>query len=390
MPWRETSPMDQRLQFISDYLRNAWSMTELCERYEISRTTGYKWFGRYENEGPLGLLDRSRRPHHSPNAAPPGVVDALISARRRHPHWGPKKLLAILAARQPSWPWPAPSTAGAILKRHGLVESRRRRRRRQPATGRPRTESTAPNDVWTADFKGEFRTRDSQYCYPLTIVDDHSRYLLACRALLKPTTAATQASFAQLFRTVGLPRVIRTDNGIPFAGKGLARLSRLAVWWIRLGITPELIAPARPDQNGRHERLHRTLKEATVCPPATTPAAQQRRFTRFRQEYNELRPHEALGQIPPARCYKPSDCPWPDPLPLLEYPGHFQLRRVSTNGCMRWHNRPVFVSFVLTGMTIGLEPLTADAWDVYFGPRRLGVFVESKTRIENIATMKSD
>jgi len=386
MPWREASAMDQRLEFISDYLRHLWSMSDLCTRYGISRPTGYKWVGRYKAEGPAGLVDRSRRPHHSPNATDPEAVEALLAERRRHPRWGGKKLLPLLHARNPDLALPAVSTAELILKRHGLVESRRRRPRRRVAVP-ARTESTAPNEVWTADFKGEFRTRDGRYCYPLTIVDDYSRYLLACCALLKPTAAATRATFGRLFRRLGLPRVIRTDNGTPFAGKGLARLSRLAVWWIELGISPELIAPARPEQNGRHERLHRTLKEATALPPAGSARAQQRRFDRFREEYNRERPHEALGQVVPESVYEPSPRAWPEPLSPVDYPGHFELRRVGRDGCIKWHSQRVFVSFVLQAQRIGLEELTPGAWDVYFGPRRLGVFVEAERRIEDVSIL---
>lgn len=381
MPWRESSLMDQRLQFIAEYILEVFSMTELCVRYGISRKTGYKWVTRYVAEGPTGLLERSRRPHHSPRATPPEMVEALVAARRRHPDWGAKKLLPILAAQHPDWPWPAVSTANLILARHGLSASRPRRRR-HTAAPKPRTQSSAANDLWTADFKGEFRTGDRVYCYPLTIVDDYSRYLLACRALLKPTTADTRSSFARLFRTVGMPRVIRTDNGLPFAGKGLSRLSRLSAWWTRLGITHELIQPAHPEQNGRHERLHRTLKQHTVRPPAACRSAQQRRFNHFRQEYNEQRPHEALGQVPPGSFYTPSPRAWPEALPSVHYPGHFELRRVGTNGCMVWHTRPVFVSSVLSGESIGLEELAPGIWDVYYCTRRLGVFIEAETRIE--------
>lgn len=386
MPWRDTSPMEQRLQFISDYLRQLWSMAELCDRYRISRKTGYKWLARYEAGGRNGLYDRSRRPHHSPRATPQHLVDALIAKRSRHPRWGPKKLLLLLAAEHPDWPWPAPSTAGLILKRHGLVEPVRRRRRRSPE--KSRSESTAPNHVWTADFKGEFRTRDGRYCYPLTIVDDHSRYLLACRALLHPTTAATQNTFTRLFRQLGLPQVIRTDNGSPFAGRGLARLSRLAVWWIRIGITPELIAPGHPEQNGRHERLHRTLDDTTIRPAAASCRAQQRRFNHFRHEYNTLRPHEALGQVPPTTCYAPSARPWLNRLPPLEYPAHFELRRVASNGCIRWHRRQLFVSLTLAGQVIGLEEVTIGYWNLYLGPRRLGLLSEREGRVEDIGTLK--
>ncbi len=386
MPWRKVSLVDQRVEFIADLGTGVWSMTELCASYGISRKTGYKWAARFREAGPLGLGDRSRRPQHSPHAARPEVVEALLAVRRQHPRWGAKKLLPLLAVAHPDWPWPSLSTANRILQRHGLLKARPRRRRRLHPPS-PRTESQAANEVWTADFKGEFRTGDGRYCYPLTIVDDYSRFLLACRALLEPTTAATQATFARLFRRVGLPGVIRTDNGTPFAGKGLARLSRLAVWWIKLGITPELIAPARPEQNGRHERLHRTLKEATALPPAASCRAQQGRFNRFREEYNGLRPHEALGEQPPATHYQPSRRPWPRPLPAIAYPGHFELRRVS-RGCIKWHSRRVFLSFVLEGETVGLEELTPGVWNVYFGPRRLGIFSESKRRVEGLGQAK--
>ena len=388
MPWRETSPMDQRVGFINDYLRSHWSMTELCARYGVSRKTGYKWIDRFKAEGFHGLADRSRRPHHSPRATRSDVVEALIAAKRRHTDRGAKKLLPPLARERPDWPWPAVSTANLILKRHGLTNPQSRRRRRQPPPLCSRTESTGPNDVWTADFKGEFRTRDGRYCYPLTILDDHSRYLLTCRALLEPSTAATKATFLRLFRTQGLPSVIRTDNGTPFAGPGLAGLSRLAVWWMRLGIHPERIAPGHPEQNGRHERLHRTLKEATAFPPAASCEAQQRRFASFRKEYNDDRPHESLGQVPPAKYYASSPRPWPNCLPPLEYPAHFELRRADSNGCISWHTRRVFLSSVLAKEYIGLEELTTGVWDVYFGSRRLGIFNEAKHEVEDIAPVR--
>ncbi len=384
MPWREMSPMDQRLGFINDYLRQLFSMTELCARYGISRKTGYKWVARYEVEGPPGLADRSRRPHRSPRATRSDVVDALVAARKRRPDRGAKKLLATLKREHPDWPWPAVSTANLILKRQGLTQSRARQRRHRPPPVCSRTESQEPNDVWTADFKGEFRTRDGLYCYPLTILDDHSRYFLDCRALLAASTADTRSAFLRLFRTHGLPAVIRTDNGTPFAGPGLAGLSRLAVWWIQLGIRPERIAPGHPEQNARHERLHRTLKEATAYPPAASCNAQQRRFTRFRKEYNRERPHEALGQVPPAEHYRTSPRPWPRSLPPIEYPAHFELRRADTNGCISWRTRRIFLTSVLAKQYIGLEEIGLGVWDVYFGPRRLGLYLESKDEFQDV------
>lgn len=278
------------------------------------------------------------------------------------------------------------STANLILKRHGLVASRPRRRRHAVVCA-TLTQSRAPNDIWTADFKGEFRSGDGLYCYPLTAIDDHSRYLLTCRALVKATTVATRSAFLRLFHTRGLPRVIRTDNGIPFAAKGLSRLSRLSVWWTRLGITHELIEPAHPEQNGRHERFHRTLKQHTARPPAASRTAQQRRFDRFQREYNQQRPHEALGQRPPAEHYTalPRSCP--HTLPPIHYPAHFELRQVGTNGCIVWRTRRIFLSSVLSRECVGLEELTPGLWDVYYCTRRLDVFIEARGRIEEPETL---
>ena len=383
MPWKEMSLMDQRHRFIIEYGRGLWSATELCARYGISRKTGYKWLERYTLEGPSGLADRSRRPLTSPHATAELIVTALLELRRRRPSWSAKKLLWQLAQREPDWHLPAISTAQVILKRHGLVAPRGRRKRKRAHPGRPRTKSAAPNDIWTADFKGEFRTRDGRYCYPLTILDDHSRYVLACDAFLHPSHEATAASFRRVFCTYGLPRVIRTDNGAPFASTALARLSRLSVWWLQIGITPELIEPAHPEQNGRHERFHKTLKAETTRPPAASCAAQHRRFGHFRRDFNRHRPHESLGQTPPAQCYHPSPQRRPRRLVPVTYPAHFEQRRVSPNGCIKWRNRFVFVSSVLVGKTIGLEELAEGQWAAYFGTHYLGLFLETALTIED-------
>lgn len=381
MPWSETSPMEQRLLFVKDHARGLYPMSDLCDRYGISRKTGYKWLARYEAAGPTGLLDRSRRPHHCAHASPPEIVRALVHARRRYPYWGAGKLLEILARRHPSWPWPHRSTACEILERHGLVR-RRRRRRKHPRTSRPHAAMTAPNVVWTADFKGEFKTRDGRYCYPLTVVDGCSRYLLGCRALLHPTSAATKAAFVRLFRMYGLPQCIRTDNGEPFASVTLGRLSRLAVWWLQLGILPERIALGHPEQNGRHERLHRTLKEEATRPPAPSCAQQQRHFNRFRRRYNHLRPHESLGQRPPASVYYPSARPLPPRVPLFTYPAHFEVRRVGHGGGIRWRGQYVFVSKALAHEPIGLEAVSDAVWDVFVASLRIGQLHERTLTIE--------
>lgn len=299
MPWKETSPMDQRTRFVADHLRNALSITELCELYSVSRKTGYKWIDRYLKYGPAGLEERSRRPRCSPNQTSEEIVRALLEARRRHPQWGGKKLLALLHKRHPRWSLPGRSTACDILKRHGMVPLRRQRRR-LGHPGKPTSLILAPNDVWSADYKGQFRTGDGQYCYPLTVADGFSRYLLGCQALGSTAVAEAKPIFTRLFKEYGLPTRIRTDNGVPFATPTLGRLSRLSAWWVRLGILPEFIEPGHPAQNGRHERMHRTLKAETTRPAAGSLAAQQRRFNSFREEFNHERPHEALDQRPPA------------------------------------------------------------------------------------------
>jgi transposase len=242
--------MDQKLLFIADCARELFPIAELCRRYGISRKTGYKWIERFKEQGPEGLCERSRRPRHLARSTPPELIEPILEARRHHPSWGAKKLLAILVRRRPEIQWPPRSTVCGILKRRGLVSPRRRRRLGHP--GRPTTPMTAPNEIWTADFKGHFKTGDGLSCYPLTVKDGFSRFLLDVQAFLSPSHQLTQPVFERLFREYGLPTIIRTDNGAPFATTAIGRLSRLSVWWIRLGIFPELIEPAHPEQNARH------------------------------------------------------------------------------------------------------------------------------------------
>jgi transposase InsO family protein len=355
-------------------------MTALCARYSISRRVGYKWLDRFLRDGPAGLADRSRRPQHCPRALAPALVELLLTTRRAHPTWGPRKILAYLARRHRRPAWPAASTVGTLFSAHGLV--RRRSRRRPPGhPGRPTSPMTAPNGVWTADFKGHFPTRDGRRCYPLTIVDGYSRYLLACQALTGQTTTASQPVFERLFREYGLPARLRTDNGTPFATTGLCRLSRLSVWWLKLGIQPELIEPAHPEQNGRHERMHRTLKAETTRPPAGDRRAQQRRFSAFCREYNEERPHAALANATPASCYAPSPRPYPARLPTIEYPGHFEVFYVSRNGGIRFRQRWLSLTHALLEEYVGLEEIDDGIWNVYFGSFVLGRFDERDRHI---------
>ena len=382
MPWRSSSPMDLRTQFIVDYLRELNTISELCREYQISRKTAYKWIARYEAAGAAGLADRSRRPHHFSQATATDMVQELIAARHRHPSWGAKKLLKLLARRQPKSEWPARSTVCDILSRHNLVQGPRRRRL-IGHPGKPATIITAPNQVWAADFKGQFKTRDGYYCYPLTVTDGFSRYLLGCQALGSTSFTGAKPVFQRLFREFGLPERIRTDNGGPFASVSLARLSTLSAWFIRLGIVRELIEPGKPYQNGCHERMHRTLKAETTRPPAGNRATQQRVFNTFRQEFNQVRPHEALALDTPAEHYQSSPRPYPERLPPLEYPSHFETRRVADNGCIRWRSQRVHVSVVCTRADVGLEEIDNGIWNVYFGSLKLGRLIEKDLRIED-------
>jgi transposase InsO family protein len=374
--------MDQRTRFIADHLRETHTITELCDQYGVSRKTGYKWIDRYLRLGPAGLDDHSRRPHRAPNQTADEIVAAILEARQRHPAWGGKKLRALLQRRHPRWTLPGRSTVCDILRRHGLVPTRRQRRR-LGHPGKPTTIMGAPNAVWCADYKGQFKTGDGRYCYPLTVTDGFSRYLLGCQGLRSTAAAEAQPVFTRLFNEYGLPLRIRTDNGVPFATTTLARLSKLSAWWVRLGILPEFIEPGRPDQNGRHERMHRTLKAATTRPAAGSLGAQQRRFNAFREEFNHVRPHEALAQQTPATCYHPSPRPMPDRLAPLEYPDRFEVRYVSANGGIRWNHRWVNVSTVCVGEYVGLEEIDDGIWNVYFGPLRLGRLLERHMRIED-------
>jgi putative transposase len=382
MPWRQTSPMDQKIQFIADYRRRTLSITELCALYGVSRKTGYKWIERYLTSGPPGLEDRLRTPGSRPNQTPQHVVEALIEVRCRHPSWGAKKLLSILQKRHPSWSLPGRSTICDMLRRHGLVP-KKRHHRHIGHPGKPTTLIAAPNDVWSADFKGQFKTSNGLYCYPLTVADGYSRFLLGCQALSSTRVAEAKPVFTRLFKEFGLPKRLRTDNGVPFATNTLGRLSQLSAWWVRLGILPEFIEPGKPQQNGRHERMHRTLKAETARPPARTRRAQQLKFDRFREEFNFQRPHEALDMRTPATCYDPSPRTMPHKPPPLEYPDRFEVRYVSANGGIRWHHQWVNVSHVCVGTYVGLEEIDDGVWNVYFGPLKLGRLLERHMRIED-------
>lgn len=383
MPWKVQTPMSGRRQFVDEYVRRTVSMTALCACYGISRRIGYKWVTRFLAEGDRQLLDRSRRPLTSPWSVDPELAALLLEARQRHPTWGPRKILDYLTPRHPLAVWPAASTIGTLFKRHGLV--RPRRRRSKPGhPGRPTTPMSAPNVVWTADFKGHFALRGGPRCHPLTIVDGFSRYLLACQALPHPSTVESRPVFHRLFQEYGLPAVIRSDNGAPFATTALHRLSTLSVWWMKLGIRPELIEPASPQQNGRHERMHRTLKAEATRPPAASLRAQQRRFNTFRTEFNTERPHAALGGVTPASVSAPSPRPCPARIVAPEYPEHFTTRYVSTNGGMRFHTQYVTLAPALIGEHVGLDEVADGIWAVYFYDYLLGHLNEREGHVQGV------
>lgn len=374
--------MDQKIQFIADFRRERFSFTELCERYDISRKTGYKWVERYVDDGPGALEDLPRKPHHFPNETDPEIVAELLELRRKFPAWGGKKILKIVHGQHPLWDLPCRATVQDILKRNGMVPIRRCRRR-IGHPGKPSSSILAPNDVWSADFKGQFKTGDGVYCFPLTVTDNFSRYLLGCQGLHSTAISSAKSVFIRLFEEFGLPNRIRTDNGVPFATNTLARLSSLSAWWVRLGILPEFIEPGKPQQNGRHERMHKTLKAATARPPAGSMSAQQRRFNHFRDEFNNVRPHEALEQETPASIYSPSLRTMPRKILPFVYPDRFETRYVNASGGIRWSSNWIQVSTVCSGEYVGLEEIDDGIWEVYYGPLKIGRFHERLGRIED-------
>jgi transposase InsO family protein len=357
--------MEEKARFVFEYQQGERSMTELCARYEIARETGYVWVRRYRELGWQGLVERSRAALRHPNQTPEAIERMVVELRQAHMRWGPRKLKEVLERDEPGRAWPASSTIGSLLKREGLVVGRRKRRRTPPYT-EPLAHATGANRVWCADFKGWFRTQDGERIDPLTITDAHSRYLLRCQAVEKTSTERVQAIFEAAFREYGMPEAIRTDNGAPFASRALAGLSRLAVWWMKLGITPERIQAGHPEQNGRHERMHRTLKQETAQPPAANRREQQRAMDRFCKEYNQVRPHEALGMQTPDSVYQPSPRRFPARVPEPEYPQTMQVRTVGNKGQFRWKKHEVFVSEVLWGERVGLLPVDDRWFTVYF------------------------
>jgi transposase InsO family protein len=384
MPWHQTDPVNERLKFVAAAQGGRLSITELCVQFGISRKTGYKLLDRYESDGPEGLRDRPRAPSTHPNQTSAELEAAVLRVRKAHPTWGSKKILAILGRDRVPDELPARSTVDAILKRAGVVIPRRARARRQPSAP-PTVQALAPNDVWSIDYKGWFRVGDGTRCDPLTLNDAFSRASLECRAMVSPRLEDVQHRLEATFWRLGLPQFLLSDNGPPFASIGLGRLSRLSVWLLRLGVQPVFIEPGRPDQNGRHERFHETLKAETATPPRASIRAQQEAFNRFRTQYNEERPHEALGMRVPADLYAPSTRSMPICLPEHEYPDGFELRRVRRDGSIKWSGCFVFVGEAMAHETIGVEQVDDGRWHVHLGPMRLGVLHERSRTVLPLA-----
>jgi putative transposase len=372
------------MRFVLDHERELWTMAELCRRYQISRETGYKWLDRFEQEGVAGLGDHSRAPARHPNQMPAAIEAGIVELRRERPTWGPRKLRAYLERKRPQSAWPAASTIGELLHREGLTVPRRKRRRAPPYT-QPFVACDGPNQVWCVDFKGWFRTRDGQRIDPLTMTDACSRYLLRCQAVERTDTEQVKAIFEAAFREYGMPLAIRSDNGAPFASRALAGLSRLAVYLMKLGIVPERIAPGHPEQNGRHERMHRTLQAETAHPPAANRRAQQRAFDRFRHEYNQERPHEALDQQTPESCYHRSPREYPARVAEPEYPSNLRVRRVQKHGQFDWKHQDVFLSETLAGEAVGLEPVDDRYYTIYFAAFPIGGFDSRELQVHPLS-----
>lgn len=370
MTWRETDKMDERLRFVAGCLAEEETMSALCEEFGISRKTGYKWLERYRSNGVAGLCDLPPAPHFHGRATAVELVERIVAEKEAHPLWGPKKIVARLRRRQPELAWPAASTAGEILKRHGLVNGRRARWK--SCGNGPWPEPAAPNAVWTADHKGWFRTGDRARCEPLTVMDSKSRYMLGLEAVGSTGDAEAWPVFERLFGDYGLPDRLRSDNGSPFAGVGIAGLTPLAVRFVKLGIALERIDPGKPQQNGRHERFHLTLLPLAKNPQANR-ADQQRAFDAFRREYNEERPHEALGQTPPCEHYRPSERPMPPTPPEPDYPPSAAVRQVRHNGEIKWNGGLVYVSQTLAGEAVAVEETADGAWTVRFYAYPIGV-----------------
>ena len=376
MPWRESCVMDERMRFVVEHLSGEFTMSDLCDRYGVSRQTGYKWIGRYREEGAAGLVDRPRAAKVHGRATPAALADLIVGLRQARPSWGPRKIVAKLQLEHPDIVWPAASTAGEVLKRAGLVDGRRRRWRAPPRVD-GLTAAERPNHVWGVDHKGWVRLGDGKRCEPLTVTDSFSRYLLKVSSTASTREEEARPLFKEAFEAYGLPEVIRSDSGPPFASPGLTGLTVLSVWWTKLGIRHERIDAGKPQQNGRHERFHLTLLEA-MRPKAANRAEQEARFAAFTRDYNEERPHAALKDLPPCRFYEPSPRKMPERLPEPDYPAEAALRKVRSNGEIKWGGRLVPISCALVGEPVAIEETSSGDWLVRFYARPIAV-IDRKT-----------
>jgi transposase InsO family protein len=376
----ETCAVDERMRFVIAAAEREVSFAALCRQFGVSRKTGYKWLGRYEEAGVAGLIDRSRAPLHHPQAMSREIAERCLEVRRAHPTWGPVKVLAWLTRRWPQMDWPVASSIGELFDREGLTVKRRLRRRSPPSSA-PFGRCVAANDVWCMDFKGWFLTGDGTHCEPLTLNDAHSRYLLRCQALPRNDTEHVWPVLAAAFREFGLPLRLRSDNGAPFASRGAGGLSQLAVKVIKAGVMPERIAPGKPQQNGRLERLHLTLLQDTARPPAHSLREQLARLRRFQQLYNEERPHAALDNDTPAEHYAASPRHFDGILRAPDYGSDCTVRRVRTNGEVKWQGHTIYISTALIGEPVGLIEDADGDWAVSYGPVALGVIAHGSDQL---------
>jgi len=357
--------MDQKLQLIADYNSKNFSKTDLSKKYDVSRKTVHKWISRYKKLSIDGLKDQSREPHSKPNSTKTHIVKKIVDCKLEHPKRGPKKIFYILLKKYPEIDLPAPSTIGYWLKKNNLVIDRKKIKRVPPYNNHF-AECLAPNDSWSIDYKGQFYTQNKRVCYPLTISDNFSRYLLKCQCLPGPRYDETKTVFEQVFREYGIPRSIRSDNGTPFASKSIAGLSRLSIWFIQLGIIPERIEKGCPQQNGRHERMHKTLKYETLDLVAKNMKEQQECFDRFQIDYNYYRPHEALDQKTPSDFYQKSSKNYVEKLRKPTYDYDFTVRQVRNNGEIQFNGKYYFLTNLLDDQPVGLKQIDEDSWDIYY------------------------
>lgn len=382
MPWKETCVMDCKIQLISDYLSNQYSITDLSRIYCVSRKTVYKWITRYQDNGIDGLHNHSRAPNNNPHAVPDDVIKEIVKTKMRFKKWGPKKVMDYLRREFPDQYWPVDSTAGEILKKAGLVH-KRRKRQRVPAYPIPLTSINESNKCWSADFKGDFLMRNHKRCYPLTITDNYSRYLLACRGLTSTCYLDSKDWFENVFREYGLPEIIRTDNGTPFASRSVGGISRLSKWWIDLGIRPERIKPGRPMENGKHERMHKSLKEAVCIEPGLHMDMQQKYFDSYIHEYNELRSHEGIGRKTPASVYNSSLRLYPEKIRPVEYEEGDVTRNVRHNGEIKFKGKTAYISELLIKETIALDQIDEKKWKIRYSFFELGILNEETMKVES-------